>query len=372
MRLAVAKYKRRKPDIWLLLIVFMLVGFGLIMVYSSSSISATQLGVDSHYFAMNQVKWAVLGFIIMFVTTFLPLEWFKKVALPLYLLGLLLLAALYIPALAITRNGATRWLNLGFTTFMPSEAAKMAIVVLLAKKFSEIKGNLRKLKDVAYCIGLILIPCAFILLQPDYSTMLIVIGTAAIMMFIAGLPWIYTILASLAGGAGLVYLAVGAEYRLERIRTFMDPWKDPSGHGWQVVQSLYAIASGGLAGLGYGKSRQKYGYLPESMSDFIFAIVAEEMGFLGASVLIILFILFLWRGYRISRKTDDIFASFLAVGFTSMICLQAIVNMAVVTSSIPATGITLPFISAGGSSLVMSLIAVGMMLNASRAKPNAS
>jgi len=367
----VAGYKKHRPDIWLVLIVLMLVAFGLVMVYSSSSAMASQLGVDSHYYAMNQAKWASLGIGVMFATTFLPLKWFKKGAMPIYIFGLLLLAALYIPSLAITRGGATRWLNLRFTTFMPSEVAKIAIVILLAKKFSEIKGNLRKLKDVAYCVGLILIPCAFILKQPDYSTMLILIGTTAIMMFIAGLPWIYTIVATLAGGSGLVYLAFGAEYRLERIKTFMDPWKDPSGHGWQVIQSLYAIASGGLIGLGYGKSRQKYGYLPESMSDFIFAIIAEEMGFLGASLLVILFVLFLWRGYRISRKTDDVFASFLAVGFTSMICLQAIVNMAVVTSSIPATGITLPFISAGGSSLVMSLIAVGMMLNASRAKPSA-
>ncbi len=367
-----AGYKRRLPDIWLFLTVSMLVGFGLIMVYSSSSVTAPQLGVDSSYFALNQVKWAIMGFAVMFVTALLPLDWFKKGAMPFYIFGLLLLAALYIPALAINRNGATRWLNLGFTTFMPSEAAKMAIVILLAKKFSEIQGNLRKLKDVAYCAVLILIPCVFILKQPDYSTMLIVIGTAAIMMFIAGLPWIYTILAGLSGGAGLVYLAVGEEYRLDRIKTFLDPWKDPSGHGWQVIQSLYAIASGKLVGLGYGQSRQKYGYLPEAMSDFIFAIVAEEMGLLGASILIMLFVAFLWRGYRISRKTDDLFAAFLAIGFTSMICLQAIVNMAVVTSSIPATGITLPFISAGGSSLVMSLIAVGMMLNASRAKPSAS
>lgn len=354
------------PDLWLLIIVLALVAFGLVMVYSSSFIDAALTQGNHYYYLFQQTKWAVLALFVMLIATYFPLRWIKKMSIPVYALGILLLLALYIPGIGMEIKGATRWFDLGFATFMPSEVVKIGLVMMLSYLFSGWKGQLRKVKDIVLCGLILLLPAGIILMQPDYGTMLIVIGTAAVMMVIAGLPWIYSIIAGIVGGAGLAFFAWSEEYRRDRILSFLNPWKDPIGDGYQVIQSLYAIVSGKLTGLGFGQSRQKYGYLPEAMSDFIFAIVVEELGLLGATALMTLYILFLWRGYRIARNAKDTFAMFLAFGFTTMICLQSLVNIGVATSSLPATGITLPFISAGGTSLAISLLAVGLMLNVSR------
>jgi len=354
------------PDLWLLIIVVALVAYGLVMVYSSSFVDAALTHGNHYYYFFQQAKWAALAFVAMLLATYFPLKWIKKMSIPVYVLGILLLLALYIPGIGVEIKGATRWFNLGFTTFMPSEVVKIGMVMMLSYLFAGYKGQLRKFKDILLCGIVFSLPAVIILLQPDYGTMLIIVGTAAIMMVLAGLPWIYTLFAGMVGGSGLVFLALAEEYRRDRVLTFLNPWKDPIGNGYQVIQSLYAIVSGQLTGLGFGQSRQKYGYLPEAMCDFIFAIVVEELGLLGATVLIVLYMLFLWRGYRIARNAKDTYAMFLAFGFTTMICLQSIVNIGVATSSIPATGITLPFISAGGTSLAISLVAVGLMLNASR------
>lgn len=357
---------RAMPDLWLLIIVIALVAYGLVMVYSSSFVDAALTQGNHFFYFFQQAKWAGLATLAMGVAIYFPLKWIQKMSIPVYALGVVLLLALYIPGLGVEIKGATRWFNLGFTTFMPSEVVKIGMVMMLAHLFSKLKGQLRKIKDIVLCGLILLIPAGIILLQPDYGTMLILVGTAGVMLIIAGLPWIYTLFAAIVGGGGVAFLALSEDYRRDRVMTFLNPWKDPSGDGYQVIQSLYAIVSGKLTGLGFGQSRQKYGYLPEAMSDFIFAIVVEELGIFGASVLIILYVLFLWRGFRIARNSKDTYGMFLAFGFTTMICLQSLVNMGVATSTIPATGITLPFISAGGTSLAISMVAVGLMLNVSR------
>ena len=354
------------PDLWLIIIVLSLVSFGLVMVYSSSSVDAAITHKNDFFYVIQQGKWAILALMAMMITTYIPMKWFEFLAKPVYFVGIVLLALLLIPGVGTTIKGATRWIDLGFTTFMPSEVVKIGMVMMYAKFLSGIKGQLRNLKDIFIGLVIFLLPAGLILKQPDYSTMLIVIGTAGVMMVVAGLPWLYTGVAAALGGSGLVYLAFAEEYRRERVLSFLNPWKDPIGDGYQVIQSLYAIVSGGLTGLGFGQSRQKFGYLPEAMSDFIFAIIAEELGLMGVTLLIGLYVLFLWRGFRIAMKAKDMFSSLLATGFTTMICLQSIVNIGVATSSLPPTGITLPFISAGGTSLAISLVAVGLMLNASK------
>lgn len=205
-----------------------------------------------------------------------------------------------------------------------------------------------------------------IMLEPDLGTALAIAGTVLIMLFTAGVPVSWMAGLGIVGGLGATYYAFSADYRIERLRTFLDPWRDPLGESYQVIQALLGLGSGHLFGVGLGRSRQKFWYLPEPFTDYIFAILGEELGFIGAALVILLFLVFAWRGYRIAAKAPDRFACLLAVGITTMIVLQAAMNMAVVTASIPATGVPLPFLSYGGSSLMVTLAGVGILLSVSR------
>lgn len=272
-------------------------------------------------------------------------------------------------------DGAKRWIDLGFMSFQPSEIAKIGLIIFYSVLLTKNKGNLDKMgKGFFYPIAFLL-PVIFILvgIQNHLSATLLIIMIVAIMMLMAGTKLKYFLtFGSIGIGAGALGLVAIAKttgsglFRLKRLVTFLDPFADVQGDGWQVIQSLYAIGSGGLFGVGLGNSTQKYLYLPEAHNDFIFSIIAEELGFIGCIFVIILFALFIWRGILIAIKAPDMFASLVAAGITSMVGLQAIINIAVVTSSMPVTGMALPFFSYGGTSLIILLCAVGVLLNISR------
>ena len=289
---------------------------------------------------------------------------FDKVA---YFGSIMLLAAVVIPGLGYSSGGATRWINLKVTTFQPSEVAKIALVVFYATYLTNNRDKLGNLWEGFFRPALFLLPIILILIfvQSHLSATILIVLIVSIMMIMAGSKIRYFITfggAAAVGGGGLLYILAkyfekGA-YRLERLTAFMNPWADPTDSGWQIIQSLYAIGSGGLFGAGLGNSTQKYLYLPVPQNDFIFAVIAEELGFVGCIFVIALFAVFIWRGTLIAMKAPDMFGSLLATGITAIIGLQALINIAVVTSSMPNTGMQLPFFSYGGTSLLILLCSV--------------
>lgn len=300
---------------------------------------------------------------------------YKKLYKVAYILSIIFLALVVVPKIGVEVKGARRWINLGFGRFQPSELAKIGLIVFYAAYLSDHRTELNSfwngfIKPLIYLIPPIAI---LFFIQDHLSASIIIIGIVSIMMLMAGSRLKYFLTAGIAGGtAGVLGMLMLAQatgkggFRLARLTTFLDPWADATGDGWQVIQGLYAIGSGGLFGVGLGNSKQKYLYIPEPHNDFIFAVLAEELGFIGCLAVIALFAIFVWRGIVISMKAKDCFGSLLAVGITSLIGLQAIMNIAVVTSSMPATGISLPFFSYGGTALVILLCSVGILLNISR------
>ena len=271
--------------------------------------------------------------------------------------AIILLALVFVPGLGVTRNDATRWLNIGIQ-FQPSEIMKVAIIIFLSAKISKYPESINR-----FWKGMLLY---LLLFEPHMSATVIILIISASIMFSAGLSWKYIIPVGIGGVAACVVLALTAEYRMKRVMIFLDPWQDKLGDGWQIIQSIYAIASGGLFGVGLGKSTQKYMYIPEPHNDFIFAILSEELGFIGALGVIALFAIFIWRGIVIAMKAPDMFGTLLAVGITTMVGIQALLSIAVVSSAIPVTGIPLPFFSYGGTALIILLCSCGILLNISR------
>lgn len=297
-----------------------------------------------------------------------------------YFAGLILLIAVKIPGLGYSANGATRWLNLGFTTIQPSELVKVGLIIFYATYLSKHKDELKDIKNGFIKPLLYLLPVIAILffVQNHLSASIVIIAITAIMMLMAGTKLRYFITSGVLGigalGSAFFIMAQKATaaseasggFRLARITSFLDPWQDAQGAGWQIIQSLYAIGSGGLFGTGLGNSTQKYLYIPEPHNDFIFSILAEELGFVGCVFVILLFIVFIWRGIVIAMKAPNLSGSLIAVGITAQVGIQAIINIAVVTSSIPNTGMPLPFFSYGGTALLILLCSVGVLLNISR------
>lgn len=359
--------RKHSPDLRLLFTVSALVGIGLVMVYSASSIVSTLKYGHSYWFLQRQLIWAAVSFVVMGITANFDYWKWKKLAPAGLAVSYGLLVAVLIPGVGQDINGAQRWLKIAGQTFMPSELAKVVLVVYIAHFLSNRSEKITQLwRGLVPPLLIMGVAFGLIMLQPDMGTALAIAGTIAIMIFVAGARWLHMIGIGTLGIAGVAAMAWFSEYRRDRLLIFWNPWKDPQGDGWQIIQSLYAIGSGGLLGLGLGRSRQKFGYLPEPQTDFIFAITAEELGFIGAAFVILLFVYFLWRGYRAGINAPDSFGSLLAIGATSMIALQALINIAVVTSSMPATGIPLPFISSGGTSLAITMAATGIILNVSR------
>lgn len=359
--------KRSTPDFILVILTLLLLTIGLIMVYSASAVWATYKFDDSFFFAKRQLLFAGVGVIAMFFLMNVDYWTWRTWAKMLIIVCFFLLIAVLIPGIGMERNGSRSWIGVGAFSIQPSEFMKLAMIAFLAKFLSENQKKITSFKKgLVPSLGLVFTAFGIIMLQPDLGTGTVMVGTCIVMIFVSGARIIHFVWLGLLGVAGFVALVLSAPYRIKRITSFLDPWEDPLGSGFQIIQSLYAIGPGGLFGLGLGQSRQKFFYLPEPQTDFIFAILAEELGFIGGSLVILLFGLLLWRGVRIALGAPDLYGSFLAIGIITMVAIQVMINVGVVTGLMPVTGITLPFLSYGGSSLTLMLMAIGVLLNVSR------
>ena len=376
-----SKFANNQLDFILLIVVILLLSLGLIMVLSASSpTSLAETGDDSYSYFRKQAIFAVVGIIAMLFISKIDYRFWKKFYKIAYWVSIILLLMVLIPGIGVSSGGASRWIKILGIQFQPSELAKIGLIIFYASYLTDHKDELKGfytgfIKPFLYLVPVILI---LILIQDHLSATIIIVAVVGIMMLMAGSRLKYFLTAGtaagVAGAAGLYLMAKftskGA-FRLARITSFLNPWADKQGDGWQVIQSLYAIGSGGLFGVGLGQSKQKYLYISEPHTDFIFAVLAEELGFVGCAVVIALFCVFIWRGVLTAMKAPDMFGSLVAIGITSLIGLQAIINIAVVTSSMPVTGMPLPFFSYGVTSLLILLCSVGVLLNISRASSKA-
>ncbi|MCR8641917.1 stage V sporulation protein E [Paenibacillus sp. N1-5-1-14] len=358
---------RSAPDLWILITTLLILTIGVIMVYSASAVLAFHEFGDWYYYLKRQLIFAVLGVVAMFVTMNMDYWIWKKYAKIILLICFVFLVIVLIPGVGVVRGGARSWIGIGSFGIQPSEFAKMGIIMFLAKWLSEEQAKITEFtKGLLPPLGLVGLAFGLIMLQPDLGTGTVLVGTAVLMIFIVGARLRHLSYFAMAGVVGFIGLIIAAPYRMDRIMAFMDPWKYPKDEGYQIIQSLLAIGPGGLVGLGLGMSRQKYSYLPEPQTDFIFAIISEELGFIGGSFVLLLFTILVWRGMRVAITAPDTFGSLLAVGIVGMIAVQVIINIGVVIGMFPVTGITLPLVSAGGSSLTLMLTALGILLNISR------
>ncbi|MBQ2836298.1 MAG: putative lipid II flippase FtsW [Clostridia bacterium] len=364
-------------DFTLVITTLLLLSIGLIMVLSASSPTSLQESGNSYEYFVRQLFFAVLGLVGMYFASKVDYRIYQKFYKQAWCLSVILLVAVLL--IGFEAKGAKRWINLGFTTFQPSELVKFLMIVFYAGILVKNRNELGKffkglIKHILFLVPIIVL----LLLEPHLSTSMVIIITCCIMIIVAGCKFWQALLCGIVGGgtigsaATVLYFVSETfqskfQYAVTRITTFLDPWKYASDEGWQVIQSLYAIGSGGLFGTGLGDSKQKYLYLPEPHNDFIFSVLAEELGFVGCVVVFALFAIFIWRGILIAIKAPDMFGSLVAVGITSLVGIQAIINVAVVTSSMPATGMQLPFFSYGGTALFILLCEVGVLLSISRA-----
>ncbi|AWB45366.1 stage V sporulation protein E [Paenibacillus sp. CAA11] len=358
---------RRAPDIWLLISILSLLVIGMVMVYSAGSVLGYHDYGDSFYFLKRQLLFAVLGLVAMFFAMNYDYRLLRKYAK----LGLIvcfgLIIIVLIPGIGVVRGGARSWLGISSFGIQPSEFMKLGMILFLSYWLSREESDITRFtKGLLPPLGLIGLAFGIIMLQPDLGTGTVMLGASLLIVFTAGARIKHLAALALAGAAGFVGLILAAPYRLQRITAFLDPWSDPLGAGYQIIQSLYAIGPGGLAGLGLGMSRQKYSYVPEPQTDFIFSILAEELGFIGGVLVLLLFLILVWRGMRVAMTIGDTFGSLLAVGIVGMVAVQVVINIGVVIGLMPVTGITLPLISYGGSSLTLMLTALGILLNLSR------
>ena len=351
-----------KPDIYLVSITLALIVVGILLVFDSSYPTA---GKDVLFFAKRQLAFAAFGLLCMMAVSNCSLLFFKRITTFLLGLSFLLLVAVLVPGLGHTSNGSTRWFIIGPISFQPSEFAKIAVVLYLSSIL--VKRRVAKSHSLMELIGpLALIAIMLILImKEDLGTGLALAGTVLMMLFVAGIAKYQLFGLICAGGAGALAMVLHKSYRVSRFLIWKNPWGDLYGDGYQIAHSLIALGTGGLSGLGLCEGREKM-YLPAAHTDYIFATLGEEMGLIGGLLLLGAFLFFTWRGFDIARRAKSTYANFLAVGVTCMITLQAIINVAVVSNFIPSTGVPLPFISYGGSSLVIMMIGVGILLAVSR------
>ena len=358
---------RSAPDVYILLATLGLLGLGVVMVYSASAVMAFREYGDSFYYLKRQLIFAGLGLVAMYFAMNVDYWVWKKYAKIGLIVCFALLVVVLIPGIGVVRGGARSWLGIGSFGIQPSEFMKLAMVVFLSKLLSEHQERLAKFTTgLLPPLAIVGLAFGFIMLQPDLGSGAVLVGASLIVIYSAGARISHLAGLAAVGAAGFVGLIAAAPYRMQRITGYLDPWSDPLGSGYQIIQSLFAIGPGGLVGLGLGASRQKHSYLPEPQTDFIFSIVAEELGFLGGALLLSLFLLLVWRGMRAAITAPDTFGSLLAVGIVGIIGVQVFINIGVVIGLLPVTGITLPLISAGGSSLTLLLTAIGVLLNVSR------
>ena len=355
------KRKQLFPDRFLLFAILLLALTGILMVYDSSVAIAIRDFSNQYYYAQEQFKWLCVGILAMWIVSFIDYHRYYNVALPILLVTIFFLLLVFVPGMGVRALGAHRWVNLRIINFQPAELAKLSLILYLSAWFSlKEKG---RFGAFLLLLGMVL---GLVILEPDLGTGIIILAIALTMYFLSGAPvsQFLVLLPVLAvGGLGL---AVVSPYRFRRLMTFLNPESDPLGASYQIRQALLALGSGNWFGLGIGKSLQKYEYLPEANTDSIFAIVGEEVGFIGCAAVIGLFLFLVWRGFRIAKRAPDIFGQLMAFGISSWVGIQVAVNLAAMVALIPLTGVPLPFISYGGSSLVIILIAMGILLNISK------
>jgi cell division protein FtsW len=358
---------RKDPDYVLLGAVLGLLAIGTVMVFSASASEALERFQNPYYFFERQMLWVALGLGVMWSISRLDYWKLPRFALWAYAISGFALLLVLVPHIGLEINGARRWVKFGPLTIQPSEMAKLSMVLMFAWLLSRHQERLTDFwRGVVPMLGLGGIMLLLVLAEPDLGTTVAIGATFVIMLFAGGLKKRHLGALALVSLPALAWAMFGEAYRRQRMLAFLNPWKDPLGAGFHTIQALLALGSGGILGVGLGHSLQAFGYLPEDYTDFIFAILGEELGLLGTMTVLALFLVVAWRGYRVAMRAPDIFSGLLAIGLTSMIVVQAAINIGVVTATLPVTGITLPFISYGGSSLVLSLAGVGVLLNISR------
>jgi cell division protein FtsW len=357
-----------RSDRALLVITGLLILFGALMIYSSTSVVTPILakkGITEFYYFKRHIFTILIGFGVMFITYRLKPSFLKEIAIPLMILSFVLLVLVFVPGIGVSAGGAKRWIRFWPSTFQPSELVKLSMVIFLARYVSS--SSYREDSFVSFIKPILIMVLfqAVILKQPDFGAAMSLAFLTFAMLFLSGIRLRY--LASLSVLAlPIIYILILEPYRLRRLTSFLDPWKDPQGSGFQLVQSFIAFGSGGLTGVGPGNSKQKLSYLPESHTDFIFSIIGEELGFIGVLIVVALFLLLFIRGISIANRANDRFVYHLAVGLSLMLSLQALINFAVTTGLVPTKGLPLPFISYGGSSLLVNMAAIGILLNISK------
>ena len=357
----------KKFDLLLFITIITISLFGIIMIYSASYIWAEYKFNDPFKFVKHQGLFFIIGIIMMLITSKIPYKVYFEKANTLLLLSIILLILVIIPGIGTVRNGSRSWFGIGSFGIQPSEFAKLTLIIFTSKYLTKNEKNLKYIKKgVLPILGIVILVFGLIMLQPDFGTGMIILVSIIGLLFVSGVDFKFFIRLGLIGLIGIVLLIAIAPYRLERILSFLNPWSDPLGSGFQIIQSLYAIGPGGLFGQGFMNSRQKHFYLPEPQTDFIFSIISEEFGFLGIIIVATLLTIIIFKGFKIAQNSGDKFAKFLAFGITFGLAFQAILNLMVVVGLIPVTGVTLPFLSYGGSSLLITLISMGVLLNISR------
>ena len=359
-------------DLPFLLLTLVLLTIGVIMVLSASFASAyydqnNETGGKATYYFARQLIFALGGVGVMFLISKFPMSFFRKTSSLVMIVALAGLVAVLLIGSRI--NGARRWINLGFTTFQPSEIAKAAVILYFSALICRTKGRMKTVRGLMPFVVLLVIIVGLLVAEPHYSASIIIIAVGAVMLFLGGARLYWFIGGGAIVAAGLLLVINFSDYAGGRITSWLDPFSDVAGDGWQIVQSLYAIGSGGLLGLGLGQSRQKYLYLPEEHNDFIFAVVCEELGFIGAMLILALFALLVIRGYWIAIHARDRFSFLVGMGITTLLAIQVILNVAVCTNLVPCTGIALPLFSYGGTALLIQMAELGIILSLSREIP---
>ena len=367
------KTKRAGMDVSFLVLVMLLLTIGVTMVLSASFARAyfdpgNVTGGNPTYYFVRQLIFAALGVAAMIFCSRLPMGFYKRFSVPLLIAAIVLL--LLVPLIGVEANGARRWIGIGSLTLQPSEIAKIGIILAFAVIICNNRGRMKSFRyGIAPFAAILLVIVGLLILEPHFSASIIIIAIGGVMMFLGGARLIWFIAAGIAAGGGITVLLTLFPYASTRITTWRDPFSSTSDEGYQIVQSLYSIGSGGLTGLGLGQSRQKYLYLPEEHNDFIFSVVCEELGFIGAVLILVLFALLIIRGYWIAMHAADRYSFLVSAGITTLLAMQVILNVAVVTNLVPCTGISLPFFSYGGTALLIQMAEMGIVLSVSRDMP---
>jgi cell division protein FtsW len=362
------KRERHQADYTILVVVVALIAIGILMVYSSSAMKAYLRDDDTLSIVGPQIAWAALGLVVMAVMMRIDYRYLRLVSVPVYIAALVLLALVFVPSLNVVVGGSARWLKVGpLPAVHPAEFAKLAMVIYLAHWFAKRGTKIRGFWSGTFPFLVIVAPIVVLVFrEPDLGTTMVLGLTALTMFYLAGANMLH--IAWMVGIALAAIVLAGLRgYQMERIRTWLNPWADPLGTGFHTIQGLLALGLGGILGAGLGESRLAGGlFLPNASNDYIFAIIGEEFGLIGGAVVVGLFVVLAYSGIRVALAAPDTFGALLAAGITAWLCIQAFINVGVVVVLIPVTGITLPFISAGGSSLLISLAAVGVLLSISR------